>query len=66
MADAPSFFGSRATIEVLRAAKFPSTKQQNRWKVTYIDWDVFSRVNEDDIIYTFMALQKRRPETQSF
>ena len=31
--------------------------------VTYIEWDIFSEVNEDDIIDTFMAMQKRRPET---
>lgn len=31
--------------------------------VTYIVRDAFSEVNEDDIIDTFMAMQKRRPET---
>ena len=30
--------------------------------VTYIERDAFSEVNEDDIIDTFMAMQKRRPE----
>ena len=31
--------------------------------VTYIERDAFSKVNEDDIIDTFMAMKKRRPET---
>ena len=31
--------------------------------VTYIERDAFSEVNEDDIIDTFMTMQKRRPET---
>ena len=31
--------------------------------VTYIERDAFSEVNEDDIIDSFMAMQKRRPET---
>ena len=31
--------------------------------VTYIERDAFSEVNEDDIIDTFMEMQKREPET---
>ena len=31
--------------------------------VTYIERDAFSEVDEDDIIDTFMAMQKRRPGT---
>ena len=31
--------------------------------VTYIERDTFSEVNADDIIDTFMAMQKHRPET---
>ena len=31
--------------------------------VTYIERDAFSEVNEDDIIDSFMAMQKRRLET---
>ena len=34
--------------------------------VTYIERDAFSEVNEDDIIDTFMAMQKCRPERSSF
>jgi hypothetical protein len=29
--------------------------------VTYIERDIFLEVNEEDIIETFMALRKRRP-----
>ena len=31
--------------------------------VTYIQRDAFAEVNEDDIIDTFMAMQKLRPKT---
>jgi hypothetical protein len=30
--------------------------------VTYIERDIFFEVNEEDIIETFMALRKRRPD----
>jgi hypothetical protein len=30
--------------------------------VTYIERDIFFKVNEEDIIETFMALRKRRPD----
>ena len=31
--------------------------------VTHIERDAFAEVNEDDIIDTFMAMQKLRPKT---
>jgi hypothetical protein len=34
----------------------------NDFLVTYMKSDIFSKVNEEDIIDTFMALRKRRPD----
>jgi hypothetical protein len=34
--------------------------------VTFIERDIFFEVNEDDIIKTFMSLQKRRKNSQKY
>jgi hypothetical protein len=52
---------------VFSAMVFVKTKLRNKMGdslpddclVTFVEWDIFFEVNEDDIINTFMSLRKR-------
>ena len=55
---------------VFSALTFVKTKQRNMMGDsllddclhTFIEQDIFSKVDEDDIINTFMSFRKRRPD----